>query len=43
MKEDKDIYVVVVECIHLMVLIHTLHGANTYTLMKHKLLGHTHE
>jgi len=35
MKEDEDTYMVVVEYTH--------DGANTFTLMKHKLLRHTHE
>jgi len=34
MKEDEDTYMVVVE---------RLDGVNTFTLMKHKLLRHTHE
>jgi len=35
MKEDEDTYMAVVE--------YTLDGANIFTLMKHKLLRHTHE
>jgi len=35
MKEDEDTYIAVVESI--------LDGANTFTLMKHMLLRHTHK